>query len=151
MTYSLARIRLGLHKLPNRVASTDSADVGLHLNEMTGRLATLRQLHMSLFVRCLLCERSVRYPTGDSILLDVSLPSRFDVFETTAAVAFLAFVVLTILYAFQWAVTVRLQPAYTATCSPSYSLPRNRSIIISLTRSGMMPLWYSSERMVCFF
>jgi hypothetical protein len=49
-TYSLARIRLGLHKLPNRVASTDSADVGLHLNEITGRLATLRQLHMSLLL-----------------------------------------------------------------------------------------------------
>ena len=79
-------------------------------------VATLRQVHMLLLLLFGVCCAKGVFATLRAIQYSlVSLSSiKIDVFETIAAIAFLVFVVLTFLHAFQWDVAARLQSAYTS-------------------------------------
>jgi hypothetical protein len=112
-TSSLALITIRLHRLLKHGAS---ADMSLRLIEMTKRVESLRQFHTLLFLLFGLCCANEVFATLRTIHYSwLSLSAaKIDVFEPVTAFAFLVFVVLTFLHAFQWAVAARLQSTFAA-------------------------------------
>jgi hypothetical protein len=112
-TSSLALITIRLRRLLRHGAS---ADMSLRLIEMTKRVESLRQFHTLLFLLFGLCCANEVFATLRTIQYSsMSLSAaKIDVFEPVTAFAFLVFVVLTFLHAFQWAVAARLQSTFAA-------------------------------------
>ena len=116
-TYSIVRIALRLHQLLKKdVTPTAEKNVRFQLIQMTRGVETSRQFQTLLFLLFGVCCANEIFATFRVIKYSAMSLSgaRIEVFEPVAAFAFVVFVVLFFLHAFQWIVAARLQSAFAA-------------------------------------
>jgi hypothetical protein len=109
--YFLTRTLSRLHRLPQGAPSSEETCLRLSLFELTNGMETLRQFHTLLFLLFGVFFADEMFATIRGIrLYSASLSgARMDIFEAPTAFAFIVFVVLVFLHAFQWVVAARLQ------------------------------------------